>query len=137
MGSSRTIDRSMITVTPRKDDRSGPNSAKLPLSYTKVTAVTMTAGSRAVFPRSALLVGPDLRCWIDPLSQPLEKVQRLSGTINSVIDTLSVERTAEGCRVDLGMIRTPFEISGTPEPKQGIPWIPVVGIVYPAEDRHG
>jgi hypothetical protein len=113
-----------------------PVPAKIRLSYTKTTAVTMAPGARAVFPRSAMAVGPDLRCWIDPLCQPLEKVQRISGTFNSVVDTLSLERTADGFRVDLGMIRTPFDIGGTPEPKQGIPWIPVVDIVCPPEDKH-
>jgi hypothetical protein len=112
-----------------------PVAAKIRQSFTKVTAVTMAPGARAVFPRTAMAVGPDLKCWIDPLCQPMEKVQRISGTFNSVLDTLSLERTADGFRVDLGMIRTPFEIGGTPEPKQGIAWIPVVDLVFPPDDK--
>jgi hypothetical protein len=107
--------------------------ARIRLGYTKTTATTMSPGVKAVFPRSAMVVGPDLRCWIDPFSEPLEKIERLSGTINSVVDTLSLERTSSGYRVDLSMIKTPFEVRGTPEPKLGIPWIPVMELVYPRD----
>jgi hypothetical protein len=135
MGSSKAIDRTTLSVTHRGGERTAPLSAKMPLRYTRTTAMTMLPGSRAVFPKTSLVVGPDLRCWIDPLSVPVEKVQRLSGTINSVIDTISLERTTEGFRVDLSMIRTPFEIGGMPEPKHGIPWIPVIDLICTMDER--
>ena len=105
-----------------------PEAATVPDRLVRRCAANLPVGSAWIFGAGSVRIEPSGRALLDPLARPVASTELATVRANKFMVLI---RLVEG-GAEMTVARTlvhPWEPTGEPEPRNGVPWIPIVNVV--------
>ena len=105
-----------------------PEPATVPDRLVRRCAANLPIGSEWIFGAGNVRIEPGGRAWLDPLARPAASTELEAMRANQFM--VQIRLVEGGAEMTVSRTRAhPREPTGKPEPKNGVPWIPIVKVV--------